>query len=120
MGKRILIVDDSATVRQQVRSALEGAGFAVTEAVDGADAVNKIEGGFSAVVCDVNMPRMNGVQFVQTVKQKPEHAAIPILMLTTEGSPDTIRKAREAGARGWIVKPFKPDQLVAAMNKLTA
>ena len=120
MSKKILIVDDSATVRQQVRMALEQAGFAVTEAVDGVDAVQKVTGGFNGVVCDVNMPRMNGVQFVETVKKEPQHAALPILMLTTEGSPELIQRARAAGTKGWIVKPFKAEQLVAAMQKLTA
>ena len=119
MSKKILIVDDSATVRQQVRAALEQVGFIVTEAVDGQDAVQKMSGGFSGIVCDVNMPRMNGVEFVEVVKKQPEHAALPILMLTTEGSPELIRRAKAAGAKGWIVKPFKPDQLVAAMQKLT-
>jgi two-component system chemotaxis response regulator CheY len=120
MSKKILIIDDSATVRQQVRMALEQAGFNVTEAVDGVDACQKVTAGFNGVVCDVNMPRMNGVQFVETVKKQPEHAALPILMLTTEGSPELIQKARTAGAKGWIVKPFKAEQLVAAMQKLTA
>jgi|SRR5687768_10094071 len=120
MSKKILIVDDSATVRQQVRAALEQVGFIVTEAVDGQDAVQKMSGGFNGIVCDVNMPRMNGVEFVEVVKKQPEHASLPILMLTTEGSPELIRRAKAAGAKGWIVKPFKPDQLVAAMQKLTA
>jgi two-component system chemotaxis response regulator CheY len=120
MSKKILIVDDSATVRQQVRLALEQVGFIVIEAVDGQDAVQKISGGFNGIVCDVNMPRMNGVEFVEVVKKLPEHASLPILMLTTEGSPELIRRAKAAGAKGWIVKPFKPDQLVAAMQKLTA
>lgn len=119
MNKKILIVDDSATVRQQVRAALEQVGFIVIEAVDGQDAVQKISGGFNGIVCDVNMPRMNGVEFVEAVKKQPEHASLPILMLTTEGSPELIRRAKAAGAKGWIVKPFKPDQLVAAMQKLT-
>lgn len=119
MSKKILIVDDSATVRQQVRAALEQVGFIVIEAVDGQDAVQKISGGFNGIVCDVNMPRMNGVEFVEVVKKLPEHASLPILMLTTEGSPELIRRAKAAGAKGWIVKPFKPDQLVAAMQKLT-
>lgn len=119
MNKKILIVDDSATVRQQVRAALEQVGFIVTEAVDGHDAVQKMSAGFNGIVCDVNMPRMNGVEFVEVVKKQPEHASLPILMLTTEGSPELIRRAKAAGAKGWIVKPFKPDQLVAAMQKLT-
>lgn len=117
--KRILVIDDSATVRQQVRVALESVGFAITEAVDGQDASEKIRSGFDGVVCDVHMPRMSGVEFVETTRTLPEREGVPILMLTTEGSPDLIRRAKAAGAKGWIVKPFKPDMLVAAMQKLT-
>lgn len=120
MGKKVLVVDDSATVRQQVRMVLEQAGFEVAEAVDGQDAVSKVNSAdYSGVVCDVNMPRMNGVEFVETVKKEAKHAALPILMLTTEGAPDLIRRAKAAGVKGWIVKPFKADQVVAAMKKLT-
>jgi two-component system chemotaxis response regulator CheY len=120
MGKKVLVVDDSATVRQQVRMVLEQAGFEVSEAVDGQDAVSKVNStDYSGVVCDVNMPRMNGVEFVETVKKEAKHATLPILMLTTEGAPDLIRRAKAAGVKGWIVKPFKADQVVAAMKKLT-
>jgi two-component system chemotaxis response regulator CheY len=119
MSKKILIVDDSATMRELVRGALENGGFVVAEAVDGKDALEKITADFDGVVCDVRMPRMDGVQFVQEVRKRPECAAIPILMLTTEGSPELIQRAKAAGAKGWIVKPFKPQQLVAAMQKLT-
>lgn len=120
MSKKVLVVDDSATVRQQVRMVLEQAGFDVSEAVDGQDAVAKVNAAdFAGVVCDVNMPRMNGVEFVETVKKEAKHAALPILMLTTEGAPDLIRRAKAAGVKGWIVKPFKADQVVAAMKKLT-
>ncbi len=121
MGKKVLVVDDSATVRQQVRMVLEQAGFVVAEAVDGQDAVAKVNGEtYDGVVCDVNMPRMNGVEFVEKVKADAKHAALPILMLTTEGAPDLIRRAKAAGVKGWIVKPFKADQVVAAITKLTA
>ena len=121
MSKKVLVVDDSATVRQQVRMVLEQAGFAVSEAVDGQDAVGKVnEDTFNGVVCDVNMPRMNGVEFVETIKADAKHASLPILMLTTEGAPDLIKRAKAAGVKGWIVKPFKADQVVAAMTKLTA
>ena len=121
MGKKVLVVDDSATVRQQVRMVLEQAGFTVAEAVDGQDAVVKVNGDtYDGVVCDVNMPRMNGVEFVEKVKADAKHSALPILMLTTEGAPDLIRRAKAAGVKGWIVKPFKADQVVAAITKLTA
>jgi two-component system, chemotaxis family, chemotaxis protein CheY len=120
MGKKVLVVDDSATVRQQVRMVLEQAGFTVAEAVDGQDAVVKVNADtYDGVVCDVNMPRMNGVEFVEKVKADAKHAALPILMLTTEGAPDLIRRAKAAGVKGWIVKPFKADQVVAAITKLT-
>lgn len=121
MSKKVLVVDDSATVRQQVRMVLEQAGFTVAEAVDGQDAVTKVNGdSFDGVVCDVNMPRMNGVEFVEKVKADAKHASLPILMLTTEGAPELIRRAKAAGVKGWIVKPFKADQVVAAITKLTA
>jgi two-component system chemotaxis response regulator CheY len=102
-----------------IRGVLEQGGFVVTEAVDGQDALQKMTSDFHGVVCDVHMPRMDGVQFVQEIRKRQEHASIPILMLTTEGSPKLIEKAKLAGAKGWMVKPFKPQQLLAAMQKLT-
>jgi two-component system, chemotaxis family, chemotaxis protein CheY len=120
MGKKILIIDDSPTVRQQVRMALESAGFDVEEAVDGADGKDRIgrSANLSAVVCDVNMPRMNGIEMLEAVKGDPRHAKLPIMMLTTEGQPALVKRARAAGATGWIVKPFKADLLIAALQKL--
>lgn len=120
MGKKILIIDDSATVRQQVRMALESAGFDVEEAVDGADGKDRIgrSANLSAVVCDVNMPRMNGIEMLEAVKGDPRHAKLPIMMLTTEGQPALVKRAKAAGATGWIVKPFKADVLIAALQKL--
>ena len=118
-GKRILIVDDSATMRRQLRSVLEGAGFAVTEAVDGEDAAEKVAAGIDAVICDIHLPRMNGIQFIESTRTLSEHADLPIIMLTSEISPELLRRARAAGARGWIAKPFKPEQLITAMRKLT-
>ncbi len=122
MSKKILVVDDSATVRQQVGAALTGAGFNVIEAVDGADGAEKIAANsdLSLVVCDVNMPRMNGIEMIQKVKADEKYASLPIIMLTTEGDPTLIKKAKAAGAKGWIVKPFKPELLIGAAKKLTA
>jgi two-component system, chemotaxis family, chemotaxis protein CheY len=120
MKKKVLIVDDSATVRQQVSRALVGAGFEVIEAMDGqfgADAIDS-DDSISVVICDVNMPRMNGLDMVAAVKSKPRHSALPILMLTTDGQPHLIKRAKEIGARGWVVKPFNPVQLIAAVQKL--
>ena len=118
--KRILVVDDSDTVRQMVRLALEPAGFDVLEAVDGMDGLEKARasGDLSLVLCDVNMPRMTGMEMIEHLHT--EKVAIPILMLTSEGQPSLIRRARESGAKGWIVKPFKVEMLLAAVNKLTA
>ena len=121
MSANVLVVDDSATVRQQVRTALTQAGLSVIEAVDGADGSNKIRaGGVGCVVCDVNMPNKNGIEMVEEVKRDPKFASLPIVMLTTEGAKDLIARAKAAGASGWIVKPFKAELLVAAVKKLTA
>jgi two-component system chemotaxis response regulator CheY len=121
MSKKVLVVDDSATVRQQVRMALSQSGFQVVEAVDGLDGKQKIEGAsdISLVICDVNMPRMNGIDMLEAVKAQPRHSSLPVVMLTTEGQPALIQRAKRAGAKGWIVKPFKANLLVAAANKLT-
>lgn len=122
MSKKVLVVDDSATVRQQVRLALSQSGFDVVEAVDGVDGQDKISTtpDIKMVICDVNMPRMNGIDMIEAVHATGRHAGLPIVMLTTEGQPALIQRAKAAGAKGWIVKPFKADLLVAAVQKLTA
>ena len=121
MAKKVLIVDDSPTVRQQVRAALTLAGFEVTEAVDGQDGVDRIKqvSDFAAVVCDVNMPRLNGLELVERVAKDPTRAGLPILMLTTEGQAATVQRAKAAGAKGWMLKPFKAELLVLTLKKLT-
>jgi two-component system chemotaxis response regulator CheY len=121
MAKTILVVDDSGTVRQQVSMALKQAGFAIVEAADGQEALAAIESNraIDMVVCDVNMPVLNGLEMVEKVKGNPEHKALPILMLTTEGQPSMIKRAKAAGAVGWIVKPFDASQLVQTAKHLT-
>jgi len=121
MAKKVLVVDDSSTVRQQVGLVLTQAGFQVVEAVDGVDGVNKIGStpDLSLVICDVNMPQMNGIELVEKVMQDGKNAGLPILMLTTEGQASMIERAKKAGAKGWMVKPFKPDLLLAAANKIS-
>lgn len=121
MGKKILVVDDSATVRQQVGLALGQAGFDVVEAVDGLDGVDKINtvADLALVICDVNMPRMNGLEMIEKLRTENKFPKLPIVMLTTEGQPELVERAKKAGAKGWIVKPFKAELLVAAARKLT-
>lgn len=120
MSLTILVVDDSASVRRQVVLALCGAGFAVEEAEDGVDGLKKIKSQeYAAVICDVNMPNMNGLDMLEALKNDPPDHNAPILMLTTEGQPQMMRRAKAAGAKGWIVKPFKPDLLVQALQKIT-
>ena len=111
MRKKILVVDDSITVRQQLSLVLSSAGFDVLEAGDGIEGAETIDAtpDLALVICDVNMPRMN---------EDKRHAAIPIVMLTTEGDPTLVARAKGIGAKGWIVKPFKPELLVAAARKL--
>ena len=120
MAVKVLVIDDSMMVRQQVGRALTTAGFTVIEATDGVDALEKLSAASdtSLVVCDVNMPRMNGIEFLERVNQTT--LKIPVVMLTTEGQPELIQRAKALGAKGWIVKPFKPELLVAAAKKLTA
>lgn len=120
--KKVLIVDDSATVREQVRNALGTTEFDVFEASDGVEGVESIArmSDLSAVICDVNMPRMDGLEMLETVMKAPRSAPLPIVMLTTEGQHEMIRRAKLAGAKGWIVKPFKPEMLIAAIRKLTS
>jgi two-component system chemotaxis response regulator CheY len=122
MSKRVLIVDDSATIRQQVRLALSQAGFDVVEATDGEDGVAKIRNDLTicAVICDVHMPKKSGIELVEEIKAGGINSHVPIVMLTTEGQPALVQRAKQAGAKGWIVKPFKSNLLVAAMHKLTA
>jgi two-component system, chemotaxis family, chemotaxis protein CheY len=122
LSKRVLVVDDSATVRQQVGIALQSAGYEILEAVDGADGLSKLadNSDISMVICDINMPRMSGLEMIEQLAQSKTIRKVPVVMLTTEGQPALIQRARQAGAKGWIVKPFKPDLLVAAVNKLTA
>lgn len=120
MGKKILIVDDSRTIRQQVSFTLTKGGYQVVEAEDGIQGIEKLksEGDVAMVISDVNMPNMDGLEMLENISKDASIKKVPIIMLTTEGSGDLINRAKSAGAKGWLVKPFEPDQLIAAVNKL--
>ncbi len=121
MAKTILIVDDSASLRQVVNIALASAGYEVIEACDGVDALTKLDGRkIHLIISDVNMPNMDGITLVKEIKQKPDYKFTPIIMLTTESQDDMKAKGQAAGARAWVVKPFQPAQMLAAVSKLIA
>ncbi|MCV2421856.1 response regulator [Paucibacter sp. DJ2R-2] len=119
MSKTILVVDDSGSFRTVVKLALQKAGYSVIEAVDGQDAVGKLTGAkINLIVCDVNMPNMDGLTFLKHVKSLPAYKFTPVIMLTTESQEAKKAEGRSAGAKAWITKPFQPSQLVDAVNKL--
>jgi len=120
--KKVLVVDDSPTIRQQIGRALTEAGFEVIEATDGVDGIDKIaaDKGIGIVILDINMPRMNGLEMLEKVKQHADSGHLPVIMLTSEGQKSLIERAKRAGAKGWIVKPFKSELLVGAVRKLIA
>lgn len=119
MAKNILVVDDSSSVRQVVSIALKSAGYDVTEASDGKDALGKLTGQkIHLIISDVNMPHMDGITFVKEIKKLANYKFTPIIMLTTESQDDKKREGQAAGARAWVVKPFQPAQMLAAVAKL--
>ncbi len=116
---KILAVDDSASMRQMVVFTLKSAGFDVTDAADGTEALAIAKSqAFDVVISDVNMPKMDGITLCKELRQLPNFKFTPILMLTTESSSDKKQQGRSAGATGWIVKPFNPDQLLATVKKV--
>lgn len=116
---KILAVDDSTSMRQMVTFTLKGAGFQVIEASDGVDALNKAKSEqVDLVISDVNMPNMNGIDLVKELRGLSNYKYTPMLMLTTEAGDDSKSAGRAAGATGWIVKPFNPDQLLATIKKI--
>ena len=120
MGKTILTVDDSASIRQMVSFTLKGAGYDVTEAVDGQDALEKANRkAFNLVLTDINMPRMDGLKLLEKLREISQYKTIPILMLTTESDDEMKAKGRAAGATGWLVKPFNPESLLEVIRKVT-
>jgi two-component system chemotaxis response regulator CheY len=119
MTASILAVDDSASLRMAIRIALTGAGYSVTEAVDGVDGLAKAGAAkFDMIVTDLNMPNMDGLSMIRELRKSPAQAGVPIIFLTTESDPEMKNQAKAAGATGWLVKPFVPDQLVKVARKV--
>ena len=119
MSKTILIVDDSSSLRQVVSITLKGAGYNVIEACDGRDALTKLNGQkIHLIISDVNMPNMDGITFVKNLKQMPAYKFTPVIMLTTESQEGKKQEGQAAGAKAWVVKPFQPAQMLAAVAKL--
>lgn len=113
-----MIIDDSPTIRQVVRTALLRAGFDVIEAEDGSDAMAKLGRKVHLFVCDLNMPNVDGLSFVRQLRQTEEYKFAPVIMLTTESQLNKKIEGKQAGVRAWIVKPFKSDQLISTIEKL--
>jgi len=121
MAKTIMTVDDSVSVRMMIGFSLKEAGYEVVDAEDGFDALSKLdEHDIAMVLADVNMPEMDGIEFVNKMKAHPKHKFTPVVMLTTESDDSMKGKGRQAGATGWIVKPFKPEQLIELVQKVLA
>ncbi len=119
MPRNLLIVDDSASMRQLVSFALKDAGYDVTAAVHGKDALDKLNNGskFEMVITDLNMPEMDGIELIKQLRQKPGYKFTPVIMLTTESQDLKKQEGKAAGATGWIVKPFTPEQLLGVVRK---
>ena len=121
MKKKVLTVDDSRTIRNMLLVTLNNAGFDIVQAEDGIEGLEVLEeSNPDVIVTDINMPRLDGFGFIEGVRQNDRDRAIPILVLTTESDAEKKNRAREAGATGWIVKPFDPSKLIAAIERVTA
>lgn len=119
MPKRILAVDDSPSMRHMVSVTLRGAGYEVVEAADGDEALEYARGhSVDLVLADVNMPRMNGITLVAHLRNLPDYRLTPLLLLTTESSQQSKQQGKQAGATGWMIKPFHPDQLLATLDRV--
>lgn len=119
MAKTVLAIDDSASIRQMVAFTLKSSGYEVIEAVDGQDGLDKAKAkSVNLVLTDQNMPRMDGLTLIKSLRSNPQYAATPILMLTTESSDAMKSQGRAAGATGWLVKPFDPQKLIEVVRKV--
>ena len=116
---KILVVDDSNSIRDMVSFTLKSAGYQTVEAVDGQDGLNKAKvGSFDLVISDVNMPNMDGISLCGELRKLPNFKFIPILMLTTESSTDMKMRGKSVGVTGWLVKPFNPEKLLATIKRV--
>lgn len=119
MSKTILSVDDSPSVLQMVKLALSGGGYRVELANGGAEAIARVRaGGIDMVLTDLNMPGMDGITLIRTLRKLPQAVGLPIVFVTTESAPAMKQEAKSAGATGWITKPFRQDQLLAVVHKV--
>ena len=118
MTKTIMTVDDSSSVREMVSYTLKDAGYEVIQAVDGQDALGKLQGQIDMIITDLNMPNMDGLELIKSVRANGSTKFIPIVMLTTESQDSKKKEGKSAGATGWIVKPFKPPQILGVVEKL--
>ncbi|MBN9054979.1 MAG: two-component system response regulator [Shinella sp. 65-6] len=119
MTAKILTVDDSASIRLTTRVTLGNAGYAVTEAVDGLDGLNKLKDGeYDLVITDLNMPNMDGLTMIRELRKLPAHTGVPVIFLTTESDGELKAQAKAAGATGWLTKPFDPESLVKIARKV--
>jgi len=118
MSQTIMTVDDSASIRQMVCFSLAEAGYEVVEAVDGQDALGKLDARLKMIITDLNMPRMDGLELIRSVRSNASFKFLPIVMLTTESQESKKHEGKAAGATGWIIKPFKPEQIVGLVKKL--
>lgn len=118
MSKVVLTVDDSASVRQMVKFTLSDAGYTVIEAVDGNDALTKLSQPVNLVITDLNMPNLDGIGLIRSVRANPACKGLPIIMLTTESQESRKQEGKAAGATGWIVKPFNKQQMLAVVKRI--
>lgn len=119
MAKKILIVDDSESIREVVSFTLENEGYNILSANDGKDALKHLDGqSIDLVITDLHMPNMNGIDLIKEIRNMDSYKRIPILFLTTESQATKKQEAKDAGATGWIIKPFVPAKLIAAINKV--
>ena len=117
MAQQILIVDDSNAIRQSMRYVMETAGYEVIEASNGKEAMAAIQSQTKLVISDINMPEMNGIDLVKTLRGDSTYKTIPIIILTTESQESMKQKGKDAGATAWVVKPFPPEQLIAVIKR---